>query len=74
MVEKSSGHKVKLQRTDNSGEHTSGEIENYLKKVGIRYEYTVSKTNGVAERMNRTLVETVRAVLTESKLTKRFWA
>ena len=30
--------------------------------------------NGVAERMNRTLVETVRSVLSDTKLSKQFWA
>ena len=75
MLEKSSGHKVKLLRTDNGGEYNSGEIENYLKKEDIRHEYTVSKTpeqNGVPERMNRILVEIVRVMLTDSKLHKRF--
>ena len=72
MVEKSSGHKVKVLRAD-----SGREIENYLKKEGIRHEYTVSKTpeqNRIAERMNRTLVETVRAMLFDSKLPKRFGA
>lgn len=77
MVEKSTGHNVKTLRTDNGGEYTSREFEDYLKKEGIRHEYTVPKTpeqNGVAERMNRTLVETVRAMLSDSKLPKKFWA
>ena len=30
--------------------------------------------NGVAERMNRTLVETVRAMLADTKLPHKFWA
>ena len=68
MGEKFSGHKVKVLRADN-GKYTSGEIENYMKKESIRYEYSVSKTpeqNGGAERMNQTLVETVRAMLSDS--------
>ena len=50
--------------------------ENYLKKVGIHHEYTVSKTleqSEVVERMNQTLVEIVWAMLSDSKLPKRFW-
>ena len=73
MVEKSSGEKVKTLRSDNGGAYTS---KDYLKRNGIRYERTVPKTpeqNGVAERMNRTLVETVRAMLSDSKLPKEFW-
>ena len=57
MVEKSSGEKIKTLRSDNGGEYTS---KDFFKKNGIRHERTVPKTpeqNGVAERMNRTLVE-----------------
>lgn len=77
LVEKSTGKRLKVLRTDNGGEYTSAEFENYLKGEGIRHELTVPKTpeqNGVAERMNRTLVETVRCMLTDGKLPKKFWA
>ena len=62
MLEKSSGEKIKILCTDEGSEYTSKEFEDYLKKNGICHECTVPKTpeqNGVAERMNRTLVETV---------------
>ena len=77
LVENSSGHKVKVLRTDNGGEYTSNEFESYLKDEGIRHERTVPKTpeqNGVSERMNRTLVEMMRSMLIDSKLPQRFWA
>ena len=77
MVEKSSGEKVKTLRSDNGGEYTSKEFEDYFKKNGIRHKRIVPKTpeqNGVAERTNRTLVETVRAMSSDSKLPKKFWA
>ena len=48
-----------------------------MKKEGVRHELTVPKTpeqNGVAERMNRTLVETTRSMLADSKLPQKFWA
>ena len=38
---------------------------------------TIPKTpqeNGVSERMNRTLVETIRSMSADSELPKRFWA
>ena len=44
---------------------------------GIRHELTVPKTpeqNGVAERLNRTLVEMARSMLLDAKLPKKFWA
>ena len=68
---------MKNFRTDNGGEYTSTEFENYLKKEGIEHQYTIPKTpqqNGVSERMNRTLVETVRSMLSDSGLPHRFWA
>ena len=77
LVEKSTGRKLKVLRTDSGGEYTSAEFEAYLRKEGVRHELTVPKTpeqNGVAERMNRTLVETMRSMLADSKLPPRFWA
>ena len=43
-AEKSSGHKLKTLRTDNGGEFTSTEFENYLKTEGVKHELTVPKT------------------------------
>ena len=77
MVEKSTGYKVKILRTDNGGEFTSTEFKRYLKGEGIRHELTIPKTpqqNGVAERMNRTLLETVRSMLLGANMPQRFWA
>ena len=56
-MERSTGHKLKTLRTDNGGEFTSTEFNDYLKMEGIRREFSVPKTpeqNGVAERLNRT--------------------
>ncbi len=77
MVEKSVGRKLKVFRTDNGGEYTSKEFEGYLTTEGVRHELTIPKTpeqNGVAERMNRTLVEATRAMLVAANLPHRFWA
>ena len=71
LVEKSSCDQVKVLRTDNGGEYTSTQFEDFLKAEGIRHERTVLKTpqqNGVAERLNRTLVETTRSMLIDAKL------
>ena len=76
-VEKSLGQSMKMFRTDNGGKFTSTEFEEYLKKEGIKHELTIPKCpeqNGVAERMNRTLVEMVRSMLADSQLPKLFWA
>ena len=77
LVEKATKNKIKTLRTDNGGEYTSTRFQDYLKAEGIRHELTVPKTtqqNGIAERLNRTLVETARSMLLDAKLPKRFWA
>ena len=77
LVEKSSGRKIKTLRSDNGGEYTSAEFSSYLAKEGIKHELTIPHTpqqNGVAERLNRTLIEGVRTMLADSKLPHRFWA
>ena len=77
MAENSSGHKLKVLRTDNGGEYTSAEFESYLKTECIRHERTITKTpeqNGVAETKNRTLVESVGSMLADGKLPHKFWA
>uniref|UniRef100_A0A2N9FPX7 Integrase catalytic domain-containing protein n=1 Tax=Fagus sylvatica TaxID=28930 RepID=A0A2N9FPX7_FAGSY len=60
MVEREKGKSLKCLRTDNGSEYTSNEFENYCSEYGIRHEKTVPGTpqhNGVAERINRTIVE-----------------
>ena len=76
LVEKSNGLKLKAIHTDNGGEYSSKKFESYFKSEGIRHERTVPKTpvqNGIAERLNRTLVEMVRSVLIDANLPHRFW-
>ena len=76
MVERKTGKPLKCLRTDNGGEYISHEFKEYCSKHGIRHEKTVPGTpqhNGVAERMNRTIVEKVRCMLRTAKLPKSFW-
>ena len=73
----SSGQRIRRLRTDNGGEYVSKEFENYLKSREIFHEFTVPHSpeqNGVAERMNRTLVESARSMLSHAGLSKSFWA
>jgi transposase InsO family protein len=70
------GRKIKALRTDGGGEFEK-EFEAYLKKDGIKHEITPPYTpeqNGVAERLNRTIVERVRTILAETNLPKSLWA
>ena len=71
MVENVLGSKLKVLRSDNGGEYTGKQFQEYLKLEGVLHELTVPKTpqqNRVAEQLNHTLVETVRTMLVESKL------
>ena len=75
MVEKSNGKNLKALCTDNGGEFISREFEEYLKNEGIKHELTVSKCpqqNGMAERLNVTLMEMVRSMLADFKLPQTF--
>ena len=77
MVERATGNNLKALRSDNGGEFTSVEFENYLQKEGIKHQLMVPKCpeqNGIAERLNRTLIEMVRTMLANFKLPKRLWA
>ncbi|KAK9090791.1 hypothetical protein Sjap_023968 [Stephania japonica] len=76
-VELESGKKIKCLRTDNGGEYTGNEFDSFCKQEGIKRQFTTAYTpqqNGVAERMNRTLLERTRAMLSTAGLEKKFWA
>lgn len=58
-------------------EYLGKDFTNELENCGIRREFTtphIPQQNGVAERMNRTLVEMARCMLIQSKLPIQFWA
>ena len=77
MVEKQKGKSLECLHTDNGGKYTSNEFENYYSEYGIRHEKIVPGTpqhNGVAKRINCTIVENVRCMLRMAKLPKSFWA
>ena len=66
LVEKSSGKKLKTHCTDNGGEYHFKEIQGLLEKSeGVCHEHTIPNTpeqNGVAKRLNRTLVISSRSM------------
>ena len=77
MVENLTGKLLKRIRSDNGGEYKSNKFSAFTKHHGIIHEFTVRKTpeqNGMAERLNRTLVERIRCMLSDSSLPKSFWA
>jgi transposase InsO family protein len=77
MVEKQTGKCIKILRSDQGGEYTSGNFDSYFKNNGIIQQFTVSHTpqqNGVAKRKNMTLVECARSMLKGKNISNGFWA
>ena len=77
LIEKKTGKQIKRLRTDNGLEFCNKEFDKFCKAEGIVRHRTVVGTpqqNGVAERMNRTLLEKARCMLSHAGLGKEFWA
>ncbi|KAL0286626.1 UNVERIFIED_CONTAM: Retrovirus-related Pol polyprotein from transposon TNT 1-94 [Sesamum radiatum] len=75
-VENQSNRKIKALRSDRGSEYLSGEFIDYLKENGILSQWTPPGTpqlNGVAERMNRTLLDMVRSMMSFTELPPSFW-
>ena len=69
--------RIKILRSDNGGEYISKEFNQYLVSHGISRQLTIPNTpelNGVAERVNRTIVEMARSMLYHANLPMKFWA
>jgi hypothetical protein len=69
-----SGHKIMAVRFDNAGENKT--LGKELSMLGVAVEYTTAYTpsqNGVAKRLNRTLVGMAKAMLLASGLPQKFW-
>ena len=71
------GFKVTTFHTDNGGEYTSAEFENYLvnekKIIPHRTPPNTPQANAVTERFNRVLGERARALLKAANLPKMLW-
>ena len=77
LVKKSTSRSIKCLGTDNGGELTSMEFENYCKYFWIDRHKTTAYTpqeNGVVERMNMTLLESTRSMLSNANLQQELWA
>jgi hypothetical protein len=77
LVENQTEKRIKVLRTDNGGEFCGNEFEEFCKKCGIARQKTTPYTpqqNGVAERMNRTLMEKARCMLSGAGIGQEFWA
>ena len=68
--------RVKAIRSDNGKEYVNGFIKEFCDKRGIQHQLTCPYTpqqNGIAERLNRTLITMVRAMLREAQVKKEWW-
>lgn len=77
QIEKESGQQIKTFRTDNGGEFCNDRLKDFLRAQGIRHQTTIPynpQQNGLAERMNRSIVEKARCLLIDANLNKKFWA
>jgi transposase InsO family protein len=73
-MELESGYRLKSIRIDNATELTK--LSRELENTGVRIEPTAVYTpsqNGVAERLNRTLITRTRALLVAAELPDRLW-
>ena len=77
LVENQKEKKIKVLRTDNGCEFYGNEFEEFCKKCGIARQKTTPYTpqqNGVAERMNKKLMEKSRSMLSGAGLGQKFQA
>lgn len=77
IVENQLNLSIKTLRTDNGREYLSNEFKSFLINNGITHPTSTPYTpeqNGLAESMNRTLLERARCMLLNAKLQKQFWA
>jgi len=77
-METQHGKTIKAFRSDNGGEYISKELMAWFNSKGILHEFTPPyspESNGVAERINRSIGENLRAMLEDlPTYDKRLWA
>ena len=71
-------HRVKIKRlrSDRGGEYTGNDFTDFLKSQGTERRLTTHDTpqhNGIAESLNRRLLERVHAVSHHTRLPKSLW-
>jgi len=77
LIKNQTSKKINRLRTNNGLEFCSNEFNDFCKKEDIFKHLNIPRTpqqNGIAERMNKTILERVRCMLSHSGLRKSFWA
>lgn len=71
------GRKIKTLRTDHSSEFTDKDMQEIMRKNGIKHETSTAYTpeqDGAIERENRTIVEAARSMLHAKRMDLKLWA
>lgn len=77
LVENQQNCKIKTLRSDNGTEFCNKQFDSFTAEHGILHQRTAPYTpeqNGVAERMNRTIIEKVRCMIFDAGVHMRYWA
>lgn len=77
FVETQLNKKLKVLRSDNGTEFINNGFDKCGVENGFKHEKSApysAQQNGLAERMNRTIIEKVRCMLFEANMSKGFWA
>lgn len=76
MINTQYGATIKVLRSDNGGEYVNTQLKAYFTQHGLIHETSCAQTpqqNGVAERKNRHILETARALLLGASMPQSFW-
>ncbi|KAK8954463.1 hypothetical protein KSP39_PZI002722 [Platanthera zijinensis] len=77
MIQTQHGKSVHILRSDSGGEYTSRSFDEFLCSEGTLHQFSCPATpeqNGVAERKNRHLLDTVRCLLRGMHVPKSYWS
>jgi transposase InsO family protein len=77
IFEKQNDVKIKTLQSDGGGEYIANVFKQILKRKGIVHHKTPAHTpqlNGLAERLNRTLMDKTRCILKDAKMPDHYWA
>lgn len=76
LLENQSGKQIKTLRSDNGGEYIYDIFKDFCISIGIKREFSIPynpQENGVAERKNRSIIESTKAMIHDQNLHISFW-